>query len=113
MKYTSLSVRVWIPWLEILKKAVKALNDPEMTIPEYVRSRLGPIMAKDAGVDLPEFPPLNKKGRRSTHTVAAAAMGMPLDQWRKQMLDQVAELAIQKMGSGAPPVRTAKRPRSA
>ena len=115
MKYTSLSVRVWIPWLEILKKAVKNLqkDDPELTIPEYVRTRLGPTMAKDAGVELPDFPPLNKRGRRSKHTVAAAAMGMSLNDWRKQILDEVAEKAIEKMGSGAPPVKPIKRPRSA
>ena len=103
MKYTNLTVRVWVDQMNLLKKAAKEGN---LSIAEYVRGRLMPLAAKDAGVELPEWPSLNKRGRPSVQSRVAAAMGMPVEEWRKQVLAQVAETALKQMGSGAPPPHT-------
>ena len=108
MKFTSLSVRIWTSQLEIIKKAARATD---VTVPEYVRSKLLPVAAKDAGVELPEFPPFHR-GRPSVQSQVAAQLGVPVEQWRKEILNEAAENFIKRLGSGAPilpPVRVKRK----
>lgn len=119
MEYTSLSVRVWRDWLDILKKAVKAHNakrrekgEPPFTLPDYVREVLGPIAAKEAGIPWREFPPFSR-GRPSVQRQAADKLGVPLEKWRREILDtvanKIAEETLKNYGSGVPPSAHQKR----
>lgn len=106
MKYTQLSVRVWEAWLEIIRNAAEKAR---VSVPEYTRSRLLPVACDDLGIEEPEFPPLDKRGAPTAQSYAAAKFGMPVEEWRRKMLTEVASQAIRVFESGAPPPPSVKQ----
>ena len=98
MHRTSFTVQVWSGQMDMIKKAAKKQGS---SIMEYVRSRFMPLVAEDLGVPLPEFPAFYK-GRPSVQKEAAALLKMPVDQWRKEMLENAAQQVVKQLGSGAP-----------
>lgn len=107
-KYTTLSARVWIGQLEIIKRAADVLN---MTVPEYIRFRVLPLAAKDAGVPLPEFPSFAGRGRPSDVAQAAAALGMSVGDFRKSIVEDAAAQVVARMSERPAPARSDVAPR--
>ncbi len=91
----TLSVRVWPGQLEIVDAAAKALD---MDRADYVRFRFIPIAAKDAGVDLPVFPPFNSPGRPGKVSpevaVAARMAGLPAQEFVNRAIQAGVEAVM-------------------
>lgn len=82
----------------------QAARKSDISVAKYVRDRLMPVVAKELGVPLPEFPSLDKRGQpRSARRQAAAIMGeKEFEQWKRQLINEASEKLLAKLGSGAP-----------
>lgn len=101
-KYTTLSARVWVGQLGIIKRAAASVVPP-MTVPEYVRYRLLPLAAQDAGEELPEFPSFAGRGRPSNVAAAAATLGMTVGDFRRSIVEDAAAQVVARARTILPP----------
>lgn len=91
MQVTTLSLRVWIGQMDLVKRAAKTF---QMTVPDYVRYRFIPVCAKDAGVDLPTFPPFGQPGRPGTVTPEVNAAAKRLGISPRELMSRAIAAAV-------------------
>lgn len=92
---TSLSVRVWLGQLELVRQGARAKS---MSVPDYVRSVLVRAAAVDVGVNDPVYPAFAHKGRQSLVTTAATSLGMSAQDFRRQALEAAAGAVVARLG---------------
>lgn len=94
-KHETISIYMWVAHADILRIAAQ---NQKLSVPDYVRERLLPLAAQDAGVPLPELPIQRRGARRALLEQAAQLSGTTLEGFRQYAAERVATVLVEELG---------------
>lgn len=111
MQTKTISVTMWEGQADLIKKAVDAVSTKvghAVSLSEYVRAHVIPAAAADLGMPIPDFPAFEAPHfRRGNVALAAEAMGLTPEQFKRRMAERAAEAILDEVSPGKSGTRRA------